>query len=208
MLNEFSALKSVQNFRKGETLLKEGEAAGGVYCIRSGLAKTEIQNGQGQGLLRHLNGKGSMVGLRSLAGKNRQVLRITAIENMKTCRVSEEQFQGLVHKYPQFSRDVFQSLVSELYELEDQALSLVYHGVKKRVARLLLYISEVYHYSQDGPSIHIHLDRQELANLAGTTKEQVSKALSEFRQEKLINFRAKHFKFFNLEGLKNRVESP
>jgi len=53
----------------------------------------------------------------------------------------------------------------------------------------------------------VHLDRQDIADLAGTTKEQVSVALSELREAKLISFKAKHFKFLDLEGLKKMAEA-
>jgi CRP-like cAMP-binding protein len=67
---------------------------------------------------------------------------------------------------------------------------------------VLLHIAEIYHYQQGGCSIHVGIDRQDMADLAGTTKEQVSLVLSTLRQEKLVNFKAKHFKYFDLEGLR------
>jgi len=55
--------------------------------------------------------------------------------------------------------------------------------------------------------IRVHIDRQEMADLAGTTKEQVSRVLADFDQEELIRFRAKHFKYIAVDQLKNIAES-
>jgi DNA-binding transcriptional regulator YhcF (GntR family) len=52
----------------------------------------------------------------------------------------------------------------------------------------------------------VHIDRQEMAELAGTTKEQVSRILADFEKEQLIRFRAKHFKFISVDKLRQLAE--
>ena len=54
--------------------------------------------------------------------------------------------------------------------------------------------------------IKVHVDRQEMADLAGTTKEQVSRILADFDQEQLIRFRAKHFKYIAMDKLRQIAE--
>ena len=46
-----------------------------------------------------------------------------------------------------------------------------------------------------------------MADLAGTTKEQVSRILADFDQEELIRFRAKHFKYIAVDKLRQIAES-
>jgi hypothetical protein len=45
-----------------------------------------------------------------------------------------------------------------------------------------------------------------MADMAGTTKEQVSKTLGELMHQGLIRCRAKHFKFIDREGLSALVD--
>jgi DNA-binding transcriptional regulator YhcF (GntR family) len=45
-----------------------------------------------------------------------------------------------------------------------------------------------------------------MADMAGTTKEQVSKTLAELMNQGLIRCRAKHFKYIDREGLSALVE--
>jgi len=45
-----------------------------------------------------------------------------------------------------------------------------------------------------------------MADLAGTTKEQVSRILADFEKEQLIRFRAKHFKFISIDKLRHLAE--
>ena len=70
----------------------------------------------------------------------------------------------------------------------------------------MVHLAETYNYKQTGMGIKVHIDRQEMADLAGTTKEQVSRILADFDQEQLIRFRAKHFKFMAVDKLRQITE--
>ena len=206
VLEEISENKVSMVFQKGERLLTEGEEARGIYCIRSGVAKTEVQK-NGKSLILRLEGKGAVIGQRVTVKKDKEPITITAIEDMQVCHLSAEKFHSIYSKCHGLQTEVMKSLLAEMQTIEKRVLSLVYNTVKERVAGVLLHIAGIYHYKQGSCSIHVHLDRQDIADLAGTTKEQVSVALSELRQEKLVNFKAKHFKFFDLDGLKKVAEA-
>jgi Crp-like helix-turn-helix domain len=69
----------------------------------------------------------------------------------------------------------------------------------------MLQIAKAYQYQHDAKGIRIHLERQEIADLASTTKEQVSKVLFDLKEEGLLNFRAKHFKYLDTGALQQIV---
>jgi CRP-like cAMP-binding protein len=71
---------------------------------------------------------------------------------------------------------------------------------------VLLHLADIYHYQETGAGIRVQIDRQEMADMAGTTKEQVSKILAQFTREKVIRFRAKHFKFLDIDRLRKIVD--
>lgn len=206
VLEDISDKKVCISVQRGERLLSEGEEAKHVYCIRSGVAKVEVQK-NGKALILRLESKGALISNRLLGQKGNQPLTITALEPMQLCQLNAEQFRMLSQKNPSLRTEMIKSLVTEIQNAEQRALSLVYNTVRERVAAVLLHIAEIYHYTQDGCSIHVQLDRQDIAELAGTTKEQVSLALAELRQAKLVNFKAKHFKYFDLVGLKKIAET-
>ena len=71
----------------------------------------------------------------------------------------------------------------------------------------MVHLAENYNSKQTGMGIRVHIVRQEMADLAGTTKEQVSRILADFDQEELIRFKTKHFKYIAVDQLKNIAES-
>ena len=207
LLEEISAEKTSQLVRRGQPLLTEGEEAKDIFCIRSGVAKVELHSKEGRALMLRLEGGGNIVGLRTAEKKDRQPLTITAVENMQVCRLSPDQIFAASAESKALQEDITKSILIEIKSVEARALSLAFQAVKERVAWSLLHIAEVYGYRQGGCSIHVHLCRQDIADLAGTTKEQVSAMLAEFRKAKLVNFKAKHFKYFDLAGLRKLLEN-
>jgi len=91
--------------------------------------------------------------------------------------------------------------VDELYYSEEIARDLSQLSVRERVAEALLKIKKAYCPSNEEKSIGVSLSRQDIADIAGTTKEQVSKNLADFKEEKIINLNNKEIVIENLNKL-------
>lgn len=206
VLKDISDHKTCVNFQKGEYLMKEDETARGFFCIRSGVIHSEIRDNQ-RSMIIGLYGKGTVLGYRTAGEKGKNPVTVKAVERTEACYIHVETFLKLMTKYPSLKTEVVRSLSAELQYLERHALNMVCKSVKQRVAMALIHIAGIYHYRQQGCSIHIHLDRQDIADMVGTTKEQVCHLLAELREEGLVNFKAKHFKYIHLKGLRKLVES-
>jgi len=206
VLKEISEKKTSHSFKMGTGLLKKDNVGSGIYCIRSGVVKVEAQNKKGGALILRLEGRGAIVGFRATGEITRQPLTITAVEDIQVCHLSEEKFRSVLSTCPELQTEMSKSLLSEIRSVEQKALSLANNSVRERIAESLLHIAQVYQYKESGRSIHTHLDRQDIADLAGTTREQVSKVLADYRHAGLINFKAKHLKYFDLAGLRKVTE--
>ena len=66
----------------------------------------------------------------------------------------------------------------------DKLSSLLYKQLPGRVADIIIYFSDVIYKSD---TFTFPLTRQELAELAGTTKESIIRTLSEFKHDKIID---------------------
>jgi len=201
ILEEISNKKACRFVGKGEHLLEEGEEAKQVYFIRSGVVKVEANRKNGKSLILRLAGKGSTFGLRNFFSTRTYTLTVVAVEDLQVCTLNMADFNQMTDKCNDLRSAVMDSLLEEIRDAEVLAIGMVHKSVKERVAAILLHIAVVYQYRPGSKSIYAHLDRQEIADMAGTTKEQVSKTLAEFRKNKLINYRAKRFKFFDLVRL-------
>ncbi len=77
--------------------------------------------------------------------------------------------------------------------------SLLYKQLPGRVADIILYFSEDIFKNN---TFTIPLTRQELAELAGTTKESLIRTLSEFKHDKIIDMNRNFFQVNSMHIVK------
>ena len=206
MLEELSDLKQHFTFEKGELIVRENEAIQGVYFISTGVAKVMLNGVQGRPLIIRLLQPGEVFGHRINARHKIHPATIVAIEKTNVCFIPLSSFLQFFNSDQTFAQGVINQYLNDVREVELRTLYLAHKTVRQKVAGAMLQIAKAYQYQHDAKGIRIHLERQEIADLASTTKEQVSKILFDLKEEGLINFRAKHFKFLNTELLQQIVD--
>lgn len=89
-------------------------------------------------------------------------------------------------------------------EKETSLLSLAYNFLRKRVANGLLQLMVKYGKKSDGNGA-IGISRENLAHVVGSATESLTRILSDFRDEKLIDIRQGKIYQLNEEKLKQLV---
>ncbi|MEY2647518.1 MAG: hypothetical protein RL282_231, partial [Bacteroidota bacterium] len=130
----------------------------------------------------------------------------TAVEDTRVCFIELGFFRNLVQKNELLQEEIRKIFLKEIRSTEVKLLQIAQQTVREKVAGIIVHLAETYNYKQTGMGIKVHIDRQEMADLAGTTKEQVSRVLADFDQEQLIRFRAKHFKYIAMDKLRQIAE--
>ena len=153
-----------------------------------------------------LIGPGQTMGHRFLSYTGLQPYSATAIEDTRVCFIELGFFKNLMQKNENLQEELRKIFLKEIRTTEIKLLQIAQQTVREKVAGILVHLAETYNYKQIGMGIKVHIDRQEMADLAGTTKEQVSRILADFDQEQLIRFRAKHFKFMAIDKLRQIAE--
>ena len=106
----------------------------------------------------------------------------TALEDSVLCLIPKEQFERLMNLYPDVAKKFIKLLSNDIREKEEQLLQLAYHSVRKRMAEALLRLSK--QYKAEG---NIKITREDMAAMAGMATETVSRTLSDFKDEGLID---------------------
>lgn len=200
-LEELSDVKFHHVYKRGETILREGEQNKGVFFIQQGVVKVQLSDGSGRPLILRLSGQGDHFGHRSFQAQNLSPYSVVAVEDTSICFITSDDYRKLTDNHAEFQREIVKSYLRELQQVEARTLILAHKNVKQKVADVLVKVANVYRYASSASGIRVHLDRQDMADLAGTTKEQVSKVLFDFKEEGLIRFRAKHFKYIDVAAL-------
>lgn len=201
-LTFISTAKITKSLKKGEKLFSEGDPIKGVYFIKKGYLKVELNGKQGRPLILQITGQGALFGHRANPLHPYHPCTVTAAADTQYCYIPSSLFDSMVENSPIFKKQIINQFLNEIELAEKRAVSLAHKTVKEKLAEALLLFARVYDYEKKRQSFRIHFCRQDIADLTGTTKEQVSKTLNDFEKEKLIKCNAKKFTWLNIDSLR------
>ncbi len=199
-LADVSQKKNCKEIKKGKILFSEDDIIHGVYFIKKGFLKVELNGKIGRPLIASIATQGSMFGHRVTANQKLHTSTVTAIEDCEYCYIPLHLFQEVTSKSQTLKDQISCYFLKELEQAEKSMIHLAHKSVREKIAIALLMFANYYNYTGK-KSFTIHFGRQEIADFTGTTKEQVSKVLKDFKKESLIKCKAKQINYLNLSQL-------
>lgn len=191
-----------QVFKKRQVVYYEGDKVKGVYLLIKGKVKTTKVSEDGREFILCIYEKDDFIGANSVYSHDTYIENAIAVENSELCFFSLSEFEELINQYPDVARKFIKGLSGEVIEMEDMLVNLAYHSVRKRIAETLLHYAKYHSENKD----LIPLSRVDLAAMSGTAAETVSRTLTEFVNEGLIDKKKKGIVIINpakLNALKN-----
>lgn len=193
--------KRCRVYQKGEVIFQEGAGPKGIYCIESGKVKVTQLGLDGKDQILHLAKDGDVMGYRATLSGDLFSCSATAIEKSNICFVPKDVFINLVGSNSKLALEIIHLFSSELKKIETNLTKITQRPVKERIAQSLLLLKNKYGLEVDGSTINITVKREEIANLAGTTRETATRVLYHFQDEKIIELIGKKIKILNLQLL-------
>jgi CRP-like cAMP-binding protein len=129
-------------------------------------------------------GPGSYLGLISAFYGDRYQHCVTALEDTETLYVNLKDLKDIISENGKYGMHMIKQLSYEGIFLIDKMINLSQKQIPGRIAEILLYFSRVIYHSNE---FSLPLSRQELADLISSTKESVSRTLTEFKNDRLID---------------------
>ena len=195
-------------FKKGESIFREGEPVLGIYFVTSGTVKVHKHWGTEKEIIIRFAQKGDIFGHRGLGGTVPETIAAdasephasiqqavypisaTAIEPVTACFIDLAFFQASLKVNQDFMYGLLLFFAAELQESERKMRNLAHMQVKGRVANALLSLQEKFGETSGG-HLAITLSRQDLASLVGATYETVFRIINELAHEDLIRTEGK-----------------
>jgi CRP/FNR family transcriptional regulator, cyclic AMP receptor protein len=186
-LKELDAIKSTATYPKGALLFVEKQDARGVFVLCEGEVKLSISSSEGKTLIMRIARAGEMLGLiAAMAGTPYEVTAET-IHPCQVAFVRREDFQRYVANHPEASRSMFNQMTSQYQDACEQLRTVgLSTSANEKLARLLLTWSAGSPKTKMGTRITMPQTHEEIAEFIGTTRETVTRTLSEFKNRRLI----------------------
>jgi len=194
--------RKVRQFKKSQVIYYEGDKGNGLYIVLRGKIKTSKLAEDGRELITGLHTTDQYLGIQALLADEAYSETATALEDSQLCLIPKEQLEEMLNLYPDISRQFIKLLAGQIRENEEMLLQLAYHSVRKKLADAILRL----HRQTTDTNEAIKISREDLAALAGMATETVSRTLSDFRSEGLIEKNGSAIKVLEmhrLERMKN-----
>ena len=191
--------KTAKKIRNKDIIFLEGDSPNHLFFIVSGKIKTFKTNVDGKEYITEIYKNGDFFGYLSLLEEANHKESAIAIENSEIVQIPKQDFFQLLYSNNDVSLKFIKLLTNNLSEAEDKLLKLAYDSARKRVAEALLFVNRKYQNGKENAPIHIL--RENLSSIAGISPESVSRNLSDFRDEGLIETINGSIKIVNIKQL-------
>lgn len=185
------------NFKKGETIFKQDAISSNIVYLKKGLVKIHITGPNTEQIIK-ISKPPIYLGIPSSFDEKINRYSATAIEQTTVCFISLNMFKQFVRGNPDFSYEIIVELCKSELDSFNNVVNRVQKKIPARIADALLFF---YKKIYENKEFTIPLSRLEFSTFVDTTRESVSRVLTEFQTKKIIELDSKRIKILDSQGL-------
>ena len=182
-----SKLAVRRKFPRSTLIVLEESHAETLYIIELGSVKITRLNEEGREVILAMLGPSEFFGEMALLDGQGRSANVMALEDTTLVTLSRRDFLDVLGQYPSISIQLLREMTSRLRKSDQQIKSLSLSDAEHRIGIALHRISEDVGIFRKGEVIIAQLPfQQDIANMAGTSRETVSRMLKNLNKKGLI----------------------
>ena len=167
--------------------LEESDGEQCFFVVKGSVKVTRLSKEGREVILAMLN-QGDFFGEMSLLDGESRSANVIALEKTEVLTLNRKDFLIVLHEYPKIAIQLLKELASRLRKSDRHIASLSLSDAEKRIALCVIRFADEKGTIRNGRvSISKIPIQQDIANMAGTSRETVSRALNVLQKEKLID---------------------
>ena len=186
-LSKVNGGRAISDYRKGQNVYTQGEAADSVFYIQSGKVRKTVVSEQGKEAVVALLGTGDFFGEGCLTGQPRRLATVSAMTECVIVRIAKADIIRVKHDEPAFAELFIAHLLARNGRVEEDLIDQLFNSSEKRLARTLLLLANFGKEGRPQPII-AKVSQETLAEMIGTTRSRVSFFMNKFRKLGLIDY--------------------
>ena len=176
-----------KHFENGNYIFLEDSEGEQCFFVLGGSVKVTRLSKDGREVILAMLNEGEFFGEMSLLDGESRSANVIALEKTKVLTLDRNDFIAVVNDYPQIAVQLLKELARRLRKSDRQIASLSLSDAEKRIALCIIRFADEQGVIQNGKvSIPKTPIQQDIANMAGTSRETVSRALGLLEKEDLI----------------------
>ena len=189
---------SSTRLKRGDVLFDEGDPAGELFVVDTGLIAIANRSPDGKESVVALMGPGDVFGEMGLFDGGGRSAQGRALETSEVHTVPYEALRTELHSEPQLLWSVVELLARRLRSMDEALADTVFLDVTGRTAKRLLELAGA------ADEFQLPVTQEELAGLVGASRERVNKALASFIRLGWIEQHDRRYRIVDREQLERR----
>ncbi len=200
VLEKISELMQVRSYVKEQMILMEESLGDSFFVISNGSVKITRLSEDGREVILAMLGEGEFFGEMSLLDGETRSANVVAIEDSEVMVLNRSEFLNLLERYPKIAISLLEELTRRLRKSDQQIESLSLSDAEKRIAITIMRLAEELGVIKHGEVTIRNLPyQQDIANMAGTSRETVSRTLKLLEEKEYLSRSGKTLVVHNFE---------
>jgi CRP/FNR family cyclic AMP-dependent transcriptional regulator len=185
-LERFSQVAVPRSFPSGTRVFHEGDRSDACYIVRSGSLRVTREHSDGRAITLATLGPGDIFGeLAMLDGEVRSA-SVETLEDSELVALPGADVRALLGRHPEITVKLVAALVGRLRAANERIARQSFQTVPSRVAGVLSQLVADEPPAREGDGVTIRMNQADLAQLAGTSRESVSRFLAELERAGVV----------------------
>lgn len=190
-----------RTIKSGESLFRAGDSFQSIYAVRAGSFKTVVMHRDGREHVTGFHLAGDVLGLDGVCS-GRHSCDALAIEDSKVCIIPFNLLEAMCRDVKAVQQHVHRLMGGEIVREATLMMLLGTMSADQRVAAFLLNMSGKLKSRGYSPAeFHLRMTREEIGSYLGLKLETVSRMMSKFQREGLIDTHGKQIRILDMDGL-------
>ena len=190
-------------YEKGQMILLEESMGETFFIITQGAVKVTRLSADGREVILAILGESDFFGEMSLLDGEGRSANIVANESAKVLTLSRNDFLDCLESYPKIAIALLEELAIRLRKSDQQIESLSLSDSEHRIGIALIRLAgELGTIKQGHVTVKNLPYQQDIANMAGTSRETVSRTLKLLEDKKLVRRENRNLTIYNFDAFR------
>lgn len=202
-LEQISKLGMRKSFTKDSVVLFEHETGSALFVIIQGKLKVSRVSDDGKEVILTILSESDFFGEMAILDGLARSANVTAMEDSELFIIQRSEFLDLLQNHPEIAIALLQELTQRLRSADMKIKSLSLKDAEGKVATVILQLADdIGKIKQGTVEIEKLPFQHDLANMAGTSRETISRTLHSFAKKGMVELDGSKLKIINYEKFK------
>ena len=205
ILDQIYSLTQKRLYKRNNMILMEEDFGDTLFILNSGSVKITRISEEGREVILSILGEGDFFGEMSIFDGESRSANVVALEDSEVFILKRSDFINLLQKHPEVAITLLQELASRLRKSDQQIEGLSLSDAENRIAMTIVRLAEELGMIKMGQVvIHNMPYQQDIANMAGTSRETVSRMLKLLERKGYIIKQGRKLTIMDYENFKKQ----